>query len=113
MTSTVTVTGDDRTASILVAKGDAATDLKDVMDRQARQAVRRITGVPQDTGRLAASIEVLDVTDSGFEVGSQVTYAHYVFDGTRYMDARPPRIATGAIARSSAVDINRRIQGAR
>lgn len=102
MAATVDVTGASEVARYLAEVGDNAEHQKETLEPIARNAARSVTGVPVDTGKLAGSMEVLEVTDSGFAVGSRVPYARYVFHGTRYMDARPPRlpdhIATDAAA---------------
>jgi hypothetical protein len=104
MAATVTVTGDDQAARQLVAIGVKAAHQRPVMQEQARRTARQIKGIPVDTGQLAASIEVLSASDEGFEVGTRVNYARYVFEGTKYVRARPPRVpATVASDTASAV----------
>jgi len=110
MAQVVTVTGDEQTSRLLRQKGITALHLEPVMDEQGKRAVRQVSGIPKDTGRLAASIEVLDTSDHGFDVGSRVPYARFVFGGTKYMDARPPRVNTDAIARNTADAINRELR---
>jgi hypothetical protein len=63
-----------------------------VLQREAEKAAASITGIPVDTGRLAASPRVR-MTDDGAEIVSDVEYAGYVFRGTRHPH-RPPRPPT-------------------
>jgi hypothetical protein len=88
----VTTTGDKAAAATLSRVGAAAFEQAPVMASAARRTARGVRGIPVDTGRLAASPEVLDSGPFGFVVGSRVPYARYVFHGTRYMAARPPRV---------------------
>jgi len=117
MAKTVEVIGDEQVIRDLQAKGDQATRLKPVMAGVADFAERQITGIPIDTGRLARSVrgggdQLLNVTDQGFDLGSTVDYARFVFQGTKHMKARPPRVNVNAIARRAAQDINREIERA-
>ena len=117
MATTVEVIGDERVIRDLQAKGDKATRLRPVMDDIADFAERQITGIPIDTGRLARSVrgggdQLLRLRDDGFDLGSTVDYARFVFRGTKYMKARPPRINTNAIARDAASRINQEIERA-
>jgi len=117
MTKTIEVTGDERVIRDLQAKGTAATRLKPVMSNVADFAERQITGVPIDTGRLARSIrggseQLRRITDQGFDLGSTVDYARFVFRGTKHMRAQPPKINTDAISRRAATDINKEIERA-
>jgi hypothetical protein len=117
MATTVTVTGDERVIRELRAKGAQAVRLKDVMRDVADYSERQITGVPVRTGRLdrstrGGSEQLLEVRDDGFDLGSTVRYARFVFGGTKNMRARPPRINANAIARKAADDINRELQRA-
>jgi len=93
----VEVIGARQAQATLRHAGATAHDLTAVMEQQARITQRGITGVPELTGRLARSVAggaetYRKVTDDGFEIGTRVPYGHYVFRGTRYMPARPPRI---------------------
>ena len=90
--SAVTVIGDEATARRLDRLGLAAHVQSPTMAAAARTTASRIRDIPVDTGRLAASMEPLNVTSYGFDVGSRVPYAKYVFHGTRKMRARPPRV---------------------
>jgi len=117
MAKTVEVIGDERVIRDLQAKGDQATRLKPVMQGVADFAERQITGIPVDTGRLSRSVrgggdQLLRVNDQGFDLGSTVDYARFVFGGTKNMKARPPRVNTNAIARRAAQDINRELERA-
>jgi hypothetical protein len=75
--------------------GDQAFNQRPTMEAQARDASRRVVVTARDTGRLAASIEPLDVDPFGFVLGTKVPYAHFVFDGTKNMRAQPPRVPRG------------------
>jgi len=106
----LTVTGTDRTAARLQAIGRRAEHQQPVMRQQAQDAARRVSGVPVDTGRLARSIEVLEATDQGFKIGTRVEYARFVFEGTQFVDARPPNVPRDIgprTARAMADDIIR------
>lgn len=65
---------------------------QDIFRRVKRVEAKAKELCPVDTGRLRASIsgevEVRDGIPVGV-VGSDVEYAPYVFNGTRYMAARP------------------------
>ena len=66
--------------------------VKDLFRRGKRVEAQAKRDCPVDTGRLRASIttEVFATgTDLGVRVGSNVNYASYVHDGTRYMRGRP------------------------
>jgi hypothetical protein len=117
MAKTVEVIGDERVIRDLQAKGDQATRLRSVMDDVADYSERQIAGIPVDTGRLARSVrgggdQLLRLRDDGFDLGSTVDYAGFVFRGTRFMKPRPPRINVNAIARTAAQRINREIERA-
>lgn len=83
--------------------GGIATGLLRTGIRVQTEARRRC---PVDTGRLRASIGVtLTAAPAGFavRVGSDVIYARYVHDGTRYMRPRP--FLTDALASVLAAGI--------
>jgi bacteriophage HK97-gp10 putative tail-component len=88
----ITTTGVPQAASKLERIGNNAHQQGPTMRDAGRVTARAVSGVPVDTGRLASSIEVLDSSDYGFSVGTRVDYAHFVFRGTKYMRARPPRV---------------------
>lgn len=98
----IEIIGDREAAARLVAMGRRAEALEPVMDQEAERTARSVTGVPVDTGRLAASIEVLGANDRGYAVGSRLPYARYVFRGTRYVDAHPARVPTDTGRRGAA-----------
>jgi hypothetical protein len=72
--------------------GHRALQQRSTLRKVANDTARRTSGIPVHTGRLKNSIEVISVSDVGFTVGSRVEYAGYVFNGTKYMRARPPRV---------------------
>lgn len=70
-------------------EGAMARDLWRRGNRVVTQAKR---DCPVDTGRLRSSIDINLVNRNGsvvIRVGSDVQYARYVNDGTRYMAGRP------------------------
>lgn len=92
MATSVSVDGDTAAARKLDAIGRAAQSQAPVMAKQGEATARAVTGVPTDTGALAKSIRVIDSGDWGFVVGSVgVSYARYVFRGTKYVEARKPK----------------------
>lgn len=109
--------GVTQAARKLDAIGDAALSQGHTFERLARDAPGSIKGVPRDTGRLdrslrdGASEQYKRVTPFGYEVGTKVPYARFVFGGTKHMKARPPRVTTNraseAAARLIAADIIR------
>jgi hypothetical protein len=106
----IAVDGDETVARHLRARGAEATHLRPTMDRNASIAERQINGIPVDTGRLERSVKVLRATNDGFDIGTDVSYARYVFAGTKYVEARPPRINGEAIAGRTAQDIARELR---
>lgn len=110
MPGAFTVTGVRQVVAKLLGMAARANDLRDPLRRVAQDTQDRITGIPVRTGRLARSVEggsaeLLNVDRDGFELGTEVPYARYVFHGTRYMEARPPRVPPD-VARRAAVVIN-------
>jgi hypothetical protein len=101
MAQAVSVQGDRAAALRLHRVGTAAQAQAPTMAKLGHDAARRVTGIPSDTGTLAKSIEVIASGDWGYVLGSKVPYARYVFRGTKYVDARPPRIP-GDIQRRAA-----------
>jgi hypothetical protein len=71
------------------------------MKAAARDTARKVKGIPVDTGRLSASVEVISADNDGFVVGSKVPYAKFVFGGTRYVKARPPDVPSDVGSRTS------------
>lgn len=66
--------------------------IRDLWRRGNRVATQAKRDCPVDTGRLRASIDVNLVSRGGvvlIRVGSDVTYARWVNDGTRFMAGRP------------------------
>lgn len=89
----ITCSGDELAADKLERVGASAHAQGLLMAEAGRATARGIRGVPIRTGRLEASIGVIGSGSYGFVVGSQgVPYSRYVFQGTRYMPARPPDI---------------------
>lgn len=109
MPATITVSGDREAAARLVRYGVDALHLRTPLDDAADFAAKQVTGIPERTGTLADSIEKLEVTDHGFTVGTEVFYGRFVFGGTKYMAARPPRVKDNPIARDAADRINRHL----
>jgi len=103
MAALATAIGDEAAARRLERLGTAAHTQAPTMDDAARQAARSVRGVPIDTGRLERSIEALSSNAYGFEVGSKVPYARYVFHGTRHMAARPPKVPDNIGQRTARV----------
>ena len=101
MARSVSVEGAREAQARLLGAGHRAGHQSAQMARMAAQTARQISGVPRDTGRLAGSIEPLEVTDQSFTVGSRVEYAWFVFHGTRYMAAQPPRVPPGIAQRTA------------
>jgi hypothetical protein len=81
--------------------GTNALQQEPTMRDAGRITARGVSGIPIRTGRLAASIEVLSADDYGFEVGSRVPYARFVFQGTKYVSAQPPRVPSGTGKRTA------------
>jgi hypothetical protein len=105
--SVVSCLGDRRVADELEAMGTRAYRQASSMNLAARSARYAISGVPTDTGRLAASTRggpehVVDVDDGGYQIASATPYAPFVFGGTRHVAARPPRIAVSTLANDAA-----------
>ena len=86
----------------------AEANLAPALERAARGAP--VTGIPVDTGKLAASPRVRIEGDEALIV-SDVPYARFVFRGTRHMPARPPHINTSALARAAADEVAREVFG--
>lgn len=107
MSSVITTQGVQQSQQQLRAVAERANDQTDTMDAEARAMQRRIKGVPEDTGRLARSVAggadtLRRVWKDGYLIGSLVEYAPFVFGGTRYMAARPPRVPDDAGERAAA-----------
>lgn len=94
--SVITSRGAPEAARHLHHVGERAADQRKTMEAEARRVQKAISGVPRDSGRLEASVHggaetLREVTAEGYIIGSLVPYARFVFGGTRYMDARPPK----------------------
>jgi hypothetical protein len=110
MAASVSVTGLDRAERMLRRVGARGADQSATFAREAARVQRSIGGVPVDTGRLRSSVaggaETLrEVGPDGYTVGSHVPYARFVFGGTRYVRARPPKVP-GSPASSAARAVN-------
>lgn len=93
MVTSIKASGDNLSAAKLERVGASAHLQAPLMAEAGRATARGIRGVPLQTGRLQASLGVLSSGAYGFVVGSQgVPYSRHVFQGTRYMPARPPRV---------------------
>lgn len=93
MAVSVSISGDKASAAKLDRVGAAAFAQSPAIKRAAERTARGVRGVPVETGRLERSIVVLDAGAFGFVVGSRnVPYARYVFHGTKYMAAQPPKV---------------------
>lgn len=106
MPASVVVTGVPNAQRRLHELGRRGADQHTVMEREAVRTQREVTGVPVRTGRLAASVSggadtLRVVGPNGYTIGSRVPYAPFVFGGTRYMRAQPPRVP-GGVATSAA-----------
>jgi hypothetical protein len=88
----------------------ATDDLTPPLKRAAEAGRAGITGIPVDTGRLAASPRV---TTRGQEVliVTDVPYARYVFGGTKYVPARPPNVHPEALAKLAGREVAREVIG--
>ena len=94
---TVEIEGTAQTALLLHRIGQRGADQTETMEAEAKRVQRAITGVPRDSGRLDKSVHggaetLRRVWPEGYLIGSLVPYAPFVFRGTRYMDARPPKV---------------------
>ena len=86
----------------------ASQSMAPALERAARHAP--VTGIPVDTGKLAASPRVRVEGDEALIV-SDVPYARFVFRGTRHMAARPPTVNTAALAHAAADEVAREVFG--
>jgi hypothetical protein len=93
------------------AVGMSAHEQRSTMDDLARNAADAITRVPRDTGRLDDSLkdgaaeQYKRVTNYGYEIGTTVPYARFVFRGTGKMKARPPRVSRKRLNDEAALAI--------
>jgi hypothetical protein len=97
MAGGVTCTGDRLAAHRMQRMAQHAGQQQPTMAKAAHQTQRQIKGVPVDTGRLQRGVHggseaIVVVHDDGFVVGTTVPYARHVFNGTKYMAARPPHV---------------------
>jgi hypothetical protein len=88
----IRATGVEAASDRLKKVGHKSLEQRATLKKVADSTARRISGVPVDTGRLKASVDVASVSPLGFTIASDVPYAGYVFNGTKYMRARPPHI---------------------
>ena len=86
----------------------AGGDLTPALERAAGRAT--VTGIPVDTGKLAASPHVR-VEGDEVKIVSDVPYARFVFRGTRYMPALPPHVNAGALAQQAATEVGGEVFG--
>jgi hypothetical protein len=96
----------------LRATGARARHQTPVLEVQGHKAAAHITGVPVDTGRLAAGVRNAKVKAGpwGFVLLTDVPYARYVFRGTATMAARPPQLPSSVgrdTARAISADLER------
>jgi hypothetical protein len=118
MSVRITCVGDRAAAHRITATGERAHHQHGAMSLAGRFAGRSISGVPVRTGRLRASTRggpehELVVTDRGFDLASSVPYARFVFGGTRYVRAQPPRVNERTIAREAATAVSADLRRAR
>jgi hypothetical protein len=97
MVESITVTGVDAVQRRLHGMSQRAGRQRSTYEAEARYAQRAVTGVPVATGRLERSVHggtgtLREVNNLGYRIGSTVPYAHFVFDGTKSMPARPPHV---------------------
>jgi hypothetical protein len=71
--------------------GLAEKTLDQVMEKAARECLESVSGIPVDTGRLAASLQVRPIP-GGAQVYTDVEYAKFVFGGTKYVEPHPPEV---------------------
>lgn len=108
MTS-ISCEGADRAASYLRGIAVRARNQTRTFEAEGRRAQRSITGIPVATGRLERGVtggpeSIMRAGPAGYTVATAVPYARFVFGGTKYMTARPPRVATNlATSAASAV----------
>ena len=86
----------------------AAGDMRPALKRAAEAGRTSITGIPIDTGRLAASPKVTTRGDEVLIV-TDVPYARHVFGGTQYIPARPPNVHADAIAKIAGREVAREV----
>jgi hypothetical protein len=108
MTDALHCEGDERVAKHLRDVGVKATRQRETMLVAARQTQRAISDIPVDTGRLQRGVSggpesTMTVTDTGFEIGTTVPYARFVFGGTKHMSAHPPRVPDVASRVATAI----------
>jgi hypothetical protein len=77
MPKSVTVTGDDAAARHLRNIARRAGRQRPTMEREG------VRGGPESTFK---------ATEHGYEIGTEVPYAPFVFGGTKHMAARPPKV---------------------
>lgn len=94
--STVTVVGADAVSARFDGMARRGIYQEPVLSAQARRTAARIGGIPVLTGALESSVRSgAEASPQGFTIRADVPYARHVFHGTRYMEARPPRVPPG------------------
>ena len=111
-TARLTVQGAEALERKLTATGARARQQTPTLQAQGRRAAAKVTGVPVDTGTLAAGVRNAQVKAGpwGFVLLTDVPYARYVFRGTASMEARPPQLPTSVgsdTAQAIAKDLER------
>lgn len=94
---TISCVGADRAAAYLHGIGARARNQTRTFEAEGRRAQRSITGIPVATGRLERGVRggsesIMRASPVGYTVATTVPYARFVFGGTKYMAARPPRV---------------------
>ena len=118
MKATLTTTGVREARSRIDHMGARARAQTHTFESEGRRAQRLITGIPVDSGRLAASVRggpdsELETGPWGFAILTRVPYAPFVFRGTSAMRARPPVVPRATIARSTSQAVARDLDRAR
>lgn len=98
--------------------GARAREQTAVFESEGRRAQRLVSGIPVDTGRLDRGVRggpesELKSGPWGFVLLTRVPYARFVFRGTSRSTARPPRVPSATIARSTCSSVARDLDRAR
>lgn len=75
-----------------------ARETRPAVERAADDAMRGISGVPVDTGELAASFSIR-VRGDVVQIVNSAPYARFVFGGTVNMEAQPPQLPSDVAQR--------------
>jgi hypothetical protein len=99
--------GADRAAVYLRGIAARARNQTRTFEAEGRRAQRSISGIPVATGRLARGVRggsesVVRANPAGYTVATTVPYARFVFGGTKYMAARPPRVPTNLASNAAS-----------